>query len=92
VCLAAAERGLELDNRLASLAVKPLRHLYEQEPHALGDKGPLEKRGGVLVFMGCLARSDSRDVSRKLGLLERAFEHVGMRDGDFAPRFQVHRI
>ena len=87
VRLAAAEGGLQLDDRLAALAVEPLRHLGEQQAHALGDEGALEKCRGVLVFRGRLAGAHGGDVGGKLGLLERAFQHVGMGNDDFSPRF-----
>ncbi len=72
VRLAAAEGGLELNDRLAALAVQPLRDLRQQQAHALGDEGALKEGDGVLVFRRRLARLHRRDVGSELGLLERA--------------------
>ena len=67
--------------------LKPLGDLREQQPHALGDEGALEERLRVLVLGRCLARVHGGDVRGELGLLERAFQHVAMRNSDFSPRF-----
>ena len=74
VRLAAAERGLQLDDRLAALAAQPLGDLREQQPHAFGDEGPLEERGRVLVLGSRLAGADGGDVGRELRLLECALQ------------------
>ena len=86
VGLAAAEGGLQLDHRLAARAVQALRHLDEQQAHALGDEGALEEGGGVLVLARRLAGAHGGDVGGELRLQEGAFEHVGMGNGDLSPR------
>ena len=47
---------------------------------------------GHPVFRGRLARAHRGEVSGKLGLLERALQHVRMGNGDFSPRFQAHEL
>ena len=91
VRLAAAERGLKLDNRVAALAVEATGNGCEQQAHSLGDEGALEECRRVLILPRGLAGVNRRDVGGELGLLERTFEHVRVRDGDFSPRFQAHK-
>ena len=88
--LATAEGCLKLDNRVAALAVQPPRHGGKQQAHAFRDERALKKSCGVLVFRRCLAGVHGGDVRSELRLKERAFEHVGMGNGYFAPRF--HRF
>lgn len=90
VRLAASEGGLQLNNRLAALAIESLRHLGEQSPHALSDKGTLEKRLRVAILRGRLAGAHGGNVGGELRLLERAIEHVRMGHDDFTPGFQAH--
>jgi hypothetical protein len=90
VRLAAAESCLKLDDRLAALADQPLRHLREQEPHTLGYEGAVKKRNRVLVLGRGLSRMNRRDICRELGLLERSFQNVAVRDSNFSPG--LHRL
>jgi hypothetical protein len=92
VCLASTEGRLQLDNRLATLAVEALGYLREQTPHAFGDEGSLVECLRVAVFLRCLARAHRRKVGSKFRLLECAAEHIRMRDDDFSPGFQTHMI
>ena len=87
--LAAAKGGLQLDHRIAALAVESLGHGGQQQAHSLRDEGALEECRGILILAGGLAGAHRGDVGRELGLLERAFEHVGMGMCDFAPRLHV---
>ncbi|GAY20451.1 hypothetical protein SFOMI_0975 [Sphingobium fuliginis] len=53
--LAAAERGLELNDWLTALAGKALGNLREKHRHTFGDEGALVERDGILVFAAGLA-------------------------------------
>lgn len=88
--LAAAERGLQLYHRVATEARQAPDDLVQQQGHALSDKGPGEELAGVLVLGGRLALLHLGDVRRELGLLEGAFQHILVGDGNVAPRFD-HR-
>ena len=92
VRLATTEGSLQLDDRLAAFAIEPLRHLGEQASHALGDEGALVECLRVAVFRGRLARAHRCEVGGKLGLLERAIQHVRVGNDDFSPRFQAHKV
>ena len=92
VGLAATEGGLELDDRLAALAVETLGNLGEQPPHALGDEGALVEGLGVPVFRGGLAGAHGGEVGGELGLLECAVQHIRVRDDDFSPGFEAHKL
>ena len=90
VGLAAAEGGLELDDRIAAAAGEAVEHRVEQQAHALGDVGALEEQHRVLVLRRGLAGMDPGQVGRELGLLEGAFEDVLVGYGDLAPGFECH--
>ena len=91
VRLAAAERRLQLDDRVATFARQTLHHGIEQQTHALGDEGALEKQRRILVLRRRRAIVDTRQICGELGLLESALQHIFMRNGDFAPGFEgVH--
>lgn len=85
--LAAAESGLKLNDRVAALAVETAGNGCEQQAHSLGDERSFEKRHRVLIFPRGLAGVNRGDVRGELGLLERAFEHVRVGNGNFSPRF-----
>ena len=55
VGFAAAEVGLQFDNRISPLAAKTLHGIDEQLLQALGDEGAAGELRGVLVFGRCLA-------------------------------------
>ncbi|GJH23037.1 hypothetical protein CBA19CS42_00995 [Caballeronia novacaledonica] len=88
--LAAAERGLQLDDRIAAFAAQPLDDGFEQEAHAFGDEGALEEERGALIFGRGCAVVNTRQVRREFGLLEHVLPNVLVRNGDFTPGFQVH--
>ncbi|MDD5034620.1 MAG: hypothetical protein PHE55_07650 [Methylococcaceae bacterium] len=88
--LAAAERRLQLNDRIATFARQALDHRVEQQTHALGDERTLEEQGRILVFARGRARMDARQIRRELGLLERTLEHVFVGNGDFTPRLECH--
>jgi hypothetical protein len=90
VRLAATERGLQLDDRVAALARQALDHRVEQQAHALGDEGALEEQLRVLVLGVAVPAMNPRQVGRELRLLERALEHILVRYGDFTPRLERH--
>jgi hypothetical protein len=58
--------------------------------HAFGDEGALKEQRRILVFRCRRAIMNARKVGGELGLLERAFEHVFVGDGDFTPWFETH--
>jgi hypothetical protein len=62
VGFAAAEGGLQLDDRLATLPIEALRDLREQHAHALSDEGALEKGDGIAIFARGPARAHGREV------------------------------
>ena len=90
VGLAAAKGCLELDDRVAALAGKTLRHGDQQMAHALGDVGPFKKRAGVLILARSLARGPGGDVGRKFRLQEGPFQNVRVGQNDFTPGFEGH--
>ena len=90
VGLAAAKGRLQLDHRLAALAVEPLHHLDQQQAQPLRDEGALVEGGGILVLARGLAGLDGGDVGGKLRLLKGAFQDILMGCGYFAPGF--HRF
>ncbi|WP_254661891.1 hypothetical protein [Burkholderia sp. CCA53] len=86
----AAECGLKLDDRIAAFAGQALDHRVQQQAHALGNEGALEEQHRVLVLLVAV-RACTRDRSAaKLGLLELALPHIGMRLCDLAPGFEDH--
>jgi hypothetical protein len=72
VRLAAAECSLKLDDGLAALAIEALGDLREQTAHTLRDKSAFVKCFGIAVFWCRFAGAHCSEVSRELGLLERA--------------------
>lgn len=87
VRLAAAESGLELNDRVAALAVETAGNGCEQQAHSLGNERALEKCRRVLIFPRGLAGVNRGDVRGELGLLKRAFKHVRVRHSNFSPGF-----
>ena len=88
----AAERGLELDDRVAAQAIKATGNGGEEQAHAFSNECSVEKRCRVLVFPCGFPSVNRRDVGGELGLLERPFQHVGVRNCDFSPRFEAHKM
>ena len=87
--LAAAERGLELDDRLASPAGDPPQGLDHQPAHPLGEVGAGEELDRVLVLGLRPAARHLREVRRELGLPVAAGGDVGMRPRHLPPRPQA---
>ncbi|MFD2405944.1 hypothetical protein ACFSVK_09505 [Azorhizophilus paspali] len=90
VGLAAAESGLQLDDRIAALGGQALEHRIQQQTHALGDEGALEEQHRIEVLRRGAAVVYPREVGGELGLLEGPLEHVLVGNGDFCPRFENH--
>ena len=88
VGLAAAERGLELDDGFAPLAGNPLQRLDHQPAHAAGQIGAGEEFHGVLVLGFRPTPRYLREIRRELRLPVAARGHVGMRSRHFPPRLQ----
>ena len=91
VGLAAAEIGLQLDDRVASLAGQSQHGLRQQPAQALGQEGPAEELGRVLVLVRSLSLINLPEVGGELGLLVAAGGHVRVRGDDFPPRLQGRR-
>ena len=87
--LATAERGLELDDRLAALAGDSPERLDHQPAHAFGEIGASEELDRVLVLGVGPAAHHLGEVRRELGLPIAARRHVGMRSRHFPPRPQL---
>ena len=87
--LAAAEIGLQLDDRVASLAGQSQHGLRQQPAQALGEEGPAEELGRVLVLVRSFSLVDLPQVGGELGLLVAAGGHVRVRGDDFPPRLQA---
>ena len=90
VRFAATKGRLQLNDRIATPPRKPLGHALQQQAHALGDEGAGKKLLRVLVLLRRGAGVDLRNIGSKFALLERAFQHVFVGVGDFAPRFNGH--
>ena len=85
VGLAAAEVGLQLDDRIAAGAGQAFDRAEEQAFEAFGDEGAAEELGGVFVLVGALVLVDLPEVGGEFGLLVAAGGDVGVRGDDFAP-------
>ena len=89
VGLAAAEVGLQLDDRIASLTGQPRYGLRQQPAQAFCQKRPAEELCGVLVLVGAFSLVNLPQVGCEFGLLIPARGHVRMRRDDFTPRLQT---
>jgi hypothetical protein len=85
VSLAAAEVGLELDDRVAAGAGQAGEGADEELAEALGEEGAAEELGGVAVLVGALVLVDLPQVGGELGLLVAAGGDVGVGRDDLAP-------
>ena len=89
VRLAAAEVGLQVDDRVAAAAVQAFDGLREQLAQAGGDEGAAEELGRVLVLARRPALVDLVQVGGELGLLVAAAGDVGVRPHHVAPRLEA---
>ncbi|HEU0275062.1 MAG TPA: hypothetical protein VFQ83_11095 [Candidatus Udaeobacter sp.] len=90
VGFAAAERSLQLNDRIASAPGQAFDYGIEQQTHSFGDKCSLEKERRVLIF-GCRRTVvNAGQVGGELGLLKSALKNIFVRNGDFAPRLERH--
>ena len=89
VGLAAAEVGLELDDRIAAAAGQPPDRARQELLEALRQVRAAEELDGIAVFVGALADVDLPQIGRELGLLVLAAGDVAVRADDLAPRRQV---
>ena len=69
VSLAAAEDGLEMDDRVPALSSEPADRAGEQRDHTLGEVGASEELAGVPVLRIGIAVQDLGEICRELGLL-----------------------
>lgn len=92
VGLAAAERRLQLDNRIPALAGQPLDHRIQQQAHALSDKSALEEQLRILILRCRRTGVYARDIRSELSLNKGAAAHVFMGFGDQTPGFQSHSL
>ena len=70
------------------LPLEALRHLGEQQAHALGDEGALEEGAGVLILAASPCRMRTAVMSAaNSDCWNVPFEHVAMGNGDFSPGF-----
>ena len=88
VRLAAAERRLKADDRIAALARKPLQTACQDAPQPFSQERDAEEILRRAVILGRVACIDREEVGSEFGLLEAIGQDVGMRQGDVDPRFQ----
>ena len=88
VGLAAAEVGLQLDDRIAAGAREPLHGADQQARQPGGEKGAAEEFGRVAVFRSGPAATHLRQIGSELGDRITACGHVRVRRDDLAPRLQ----
>jgi hypothetical protein len=86
VRFAAAERGLQPDDRITTLPGQPLDRALQHLPQAAGDVSDAVELARIAVGLGALAAGHSREVGGELGLLEPSGHHVRMRRRHVAPR------
>ena len=85
VRLAAAERRLEVDDRLATGPGQPPERAGQEEPETLGEVRPGEELARVDVLLGALATGDLGEVGGELRLAVAAGGDVGVRGGEAPP-------
>ena len=88
VGLAAAEVGLQFDDRVAAFAGESARRSRKHLVQALGDVGTGEEGLGVLVFRFSVALQHLKEIGREFGLVEAARCDIGVGCDDLAPRRQ----
>ena len=86
--LAAAEVGLELDDRITPLPCQSSHPANEQSPKAFGEKCASEEFSWIAVLVGALTKMNLPKVGGELRLLVAAARNVPVRTHHFAPRFQ----
>ena len=89
VRLAAAEVGLQLNDRIAGLARQPLRRALQQPAQAVRQIGPAEELPRIAVLVGRAAVVHLGEVGGELGLLELAGRDVLVRFHHVPPRQQA---
>ena len=89
VGLAAAEVGLQLDDRIAARARQPLGGADQQVAQAVGQIGAAEEFARIAVLGRRAAVVHLGEIGRELGLLEFAGRNVLVRLDHFAPRQQA---
>ncbi len=92
VRLAAAERSLELYDRVAALTRQPLDACDKQRQQALGQVRAAEELNRVLILGGGCARHDLRQVSGELRLNVVPAGNVRMRGDDIPPGLEAHYL
>ena len=88
VGLAAAEGGLQLDDRLAALPAEAPHHRVSSRRMPSVMKVRWKNSAGSWYSAGP-CRVHRGDVGGELGLLEGALQHVGVGDGDLSPGFHA---
>ena len=88
VGLAAAEVGLQFDNRASTLAGKPYQCAGQQPLEPFGDERAAEELGRILILVGAFVLIDLPQVGGKLGLLVGALHHVAVRSDHLAQGFK----
>ncbi len=86
--LAAAEVGLQLHDRIATLTAEPPYRSGQHSLEALGQIRPPEELGRVPVLCRPFAEVRLPEIGRELRLLVTAARHVLVRRCDLAPRLQ----
>src|SRR5690606_4831920 len=90
--LAAAERSLELYDRVAALTRQPLDACDKQRQQALGQVRAAEELNRVLILGGGCARHDLRQVGGELRLNVVPAGNVRMRGDDIPPGLEAHYL
>ena len=88
VRLAAAEVGLQLDDRIPAPAGQALDAADEKPLQTLREIRPAEEFGGVSVLVRALSEVDLPQVGGELRLLIAAACDIGVRSHDFSPGLQ----
>ena len=86
--LAASEVGLELDHRVAALAVQAPHGAGQHALEAVSQVGPSEELDRVPVLVAPLAPVRLPEIGGELGLLVAAAGDVLVGRGDLAPRLE----
>ena len=89
VGLAAAEIGLQLNDRIATPSGKATRRPDQHSLQAFGQVGTAKELDRVPVLIRAFAQMHLPQVRRELGLLVPAARHVLVGGHDLAPRFQA---
>ena len=89
VSLAAAEIGLQLNDRIAALTGKAAHRPDQHSFQAFGQVGAAKELDRIPVFIRPFAQMHLPEVGRELGLLVSAARHVLVGCHDLAPRLQA---